>query len=239
MFNQNENANVKIDAHSHVLKNHDDGFQPYDDNGGTVAAIAGDGYAIIASDTRLISGYSVLTRNQSKLFKVNDRVVFATTGCWTDANTFTRILELRSKMYKYDHNKELSGVSTGMLISNMLYNKRFFPYYVGNVLAHVDENGKGHVYHYDPIGNFEYLTCTASGVGTAVIQSIFDNQVDKKNIDNLTEEEKKVSLDEAIKILKDSFTSATEIQTAVGDGVHLMIITKDGVREEKWALRSD
>ena len=35
-----------------------------------VVAIAGKDYAVIASDTRLTSGYQIYTRNQSKLIKV-------------------------------------------------------------------------------------------------------------------------------------------------------------------------
>ncbi|CAG2055345.1 unnamed protein product [Timema podura] len=38
------------------------GFSPYADNGGSIVAIAGEDYAIIASDTRLSSGFSIYTR---------------------------------------------------------------------------------------------------------------------------------------------------------------------------------
>lgn len=59
----------------------------------TVVAVAGDDYAIIASDTRLIQGYSILTREQPKLFKLSDRTVVGISGCWTDILTFTKKLE--------------------------------------------------------------------------------------------------------------------------------------------------
>jgi len=49
-------------------------FNPYRDNGGTVAAIAGDDFVVIASDTRLTNGgYGIMSREQSKLFQLSDK----------------------------------------------------------------------------------------------------------------------------------------------------------------------
>jgi 20S proteasome alpha/beta subunit len=42
----------------------------YDDNGGTVVAVAGDDYCIVAGSTRLSTGYSILTRQQSKILRL-------------------------------------------------------------------------------------------------------------------------------------------------------------------------
>lgn len=166
-------------------------------------------------------------------------MILGTNGCWCDCVSFARNLEIRAKMYKYDHNKELSGRSTAQLVSNMLFNRRFFPYYVGNIVAWLDENNQGHVADYDPVGNFEDSKCSCTGSATELIQPILDNQVDKSNIANLTEDEKKVSLEEALTLVKDAFNSAAEVEISCGDGVHCMILTKDGIKEERWPLRSD
>ena len=71
-------------------------FNPYKDNGGTTAAIAGDDFAIIASDTRLTNGgYGIVSRNQSKLFQLNEKMVLGATGCWADVLTLTKLCEAR------------------------------------------------------------------------------------------------------------------------------------------------
>ena len=45
-------------------------FDPYVDNGGTVVAIAGKDYCIIAADTRLSEGYIIRSRNTTRIFQV-------------------------------------------------------------------------------------------------------------------------------------------------------------------------
>lgn len=43
-------------------------FNPYADNGGTVLAIAGADFCLVAGDTRQSSGYSINTRHAPKVF---------------------------------------------------------------------------------------------------------------------------------------------------------------------------
>ena len=47
------------------------GFSPYEWNGGTVIAVAGDDYVIIASDKRLAAGYSIKSRNITRLHRLS------------------------------------------------------------------------------------------------------------------------------------------------------------------------
>ena len=42
------------------------------------------------------------------------------------------------QVYKYTHNQDIATTSTAQMLSNMLYAKRFFPYYVSNVLVSWD-----------------------------------------------------------------------------------------------------
>lgn len=45
-------------------------FNPYTQNGGTVLAIAGADFAVIAGDTRQSEGYTIQTRLAPKVFRL-------------------------------------------------------------------------------------------------------------------------------------------------------------------------
>ena len=45
-------------------------FNPYSENGGTILAIAGADFTVVAGDTRQSEGYSIQTRYAPKVFKL-------------------------------------------------------------------------------------------------------------------------------------------------------------------------
>jgi len=90
----------------------------------------------------------------------------------SDAITLHRLLSARICTYEHRHRKPPSITAIAQLLSTMLYHKRFFPYYTFNVLAGIDEEGKGAVYHYDAIGNFERCPYTTSGSGSSLAHGV-------------------------------------------------------------------
>lgn len=117
-------------------------FQPYQNNGGTVVAVSGKDYTIVASDTRLGSGYSIPSRNVSRIVKLTDKVVLASSGMQSDIAVLHKILKIRLTQYTFAHHKEMSLTAVSQMLSTMLYYRRFQPYYTFNVLGGIDENGK-------------------------------------------------------------------------------------------------
>ncbi|KAG0748012.1 hypothetical protein G6F57_008059 [Rhizopus arrhizus] len=200
-------------------------FEPYDDNGGTSVAIAGKDFCIVAADTRQSTGYSINSRFAPKAYKLSETSVIAMNGFHADGLTLKKVLDQRLKWYKFSHDKDMSCTALAQMLSITLYQKRFFPYYSFCVLGGVDEEGKGAVYCYDAIGSYEREKCRASGSAAALIQPFLDNQVSKKNMQNVSTED--IDLDEAIKIVKDAFTSATERDIYTGDNLQIFIIRKD------------
>ena len=80
-------------------------------------------------------------------------------------------------MYFHDNNKVMVTPAVSQMLSTLLYYKRFMPYLVYNVLAGLDDQGKGCVYSYDPIGHCERSTFRAGGSSGALLQPLLDNQV--------------------------------------------------------------
>jgi len=69
--------------------------------------------------------------------------------------------------------------SIAQLLSTLLYSRRFFPYYVYNVLAGLDDNGEGCLYSYDPVGHCEKVSYTAGGSSGVLMQPFLDSWVSK------------------------------------------------------------
>jgi 20S proteasome subunit beta 6 len=83
-------------------------------------------------------------------------------------------------MYQHEHLKEMSTAAVAQMVSVLLYNRRFFPYYVSNVVAGLDPSGKGVIYSYDPVGHCEKETYHAGGSSGALLQPLLDSQVRDK-----------------------------------------------------------
>ncbi|KAK4325242.1 hypothetical protein Pmani_004201 [Petrolisthes manimaculis] len=212
-------------------------FHPYADNGGTSVAIAGDDFVMIASDTRLTRGFNILSRDQGKVLGLTPKTMMASSGCWADVLTLKKVLNARLTMYSHEHHDVMSTTAVAQLLSTMLYWRRFFPYYVSNILAGIDEEGKGVVYHYDPVGHMEKLAFSATGASVAQIQPLLDNQLGALNMKDVTPPT--ITKELARQLIHDAFVSAAERDINTGDGILIHTITKDGTTDEKVKLRRD
>jgi hypothetical protein len=70
---------------SHVLQEESSRpFEAYVNNGGTAVALRGPNYSIVAADTRLSTGYSIHTRDCSRVSQLTSQCAIATSGMHAD-----------------------------------------------------------------------------------------------------------------------------------------------------------
>ena len=151
-------------------------------------------------------------------------------------------------MYRYQHGKPITVSACAQRLSHILYQKRFFPYYVHAILGGLDEDGKGALYSYDPVGSYEREQCRAAGAAASLIMPFLDNQVNFKNqyepgsVAGLDMQQRTViplPRNDVEELVRDAFTSAVERHIEVGDGLQMMIISKDGIQETYTGLKKD
>lgn len=56
---------------------------------------------VVAGDTRLSEGYSIVTRNESKLVKLADKTILATSGMFADFCELKKVLHAKLEIYDY------------------------------------------------------------------------------------------------------------------------------------------
>lgn len=212
-------------------------FSPYTDNGGTVLAIAGEDFCVIAGDTRQSEGYNINSRRVPKVFKLNNQTVLTNAGFAADGVHLAKRVKQRMEWYTHAHDKEMPSPSVAQLMQTMLYGKRFFPYYVYNIVGGLDNEGRGCVYSFDPVGSYERRPYQAGGSAASLVQPFLDNQVGLKNI--VDAPQTPLSLDRALRLVRDAFTSATERDIYTGDYLQVMIVTREGVEEREYTLKFD
>ncbi|XP_067945634.1 proteasome subunit beta type-1-like [Watersipora subatra] len=211
-------------------------FNPYAMHGGSCLAIAGDDFSVIASDTRLSEGFSILSRDSPKTYKLTDTTVVGCTGFHGDVLTLTKSIRARLTMYEQEHGKKMKASAIAAMLSTMLYQRRFFPYYVSNIIAGIDDEGKGCVYSFDPVGSYERETYRAGGSGSSMLTPLLDSQIGHKN---QREAAAPLTLEKAIVVARDVFISAAERDIYTGDAIQLQVITKDGIKQDTFPLRRD
>jgi 20S proteasome subunit beta 6 len=213
----------------------------------------------MAGDTRSTAGFQIHSRYTPKLFPLGGdagsgkgnkraRIVLSVVGFAADGNALKEVLDRELKVYQHTHGKPMSVSACAQRLSHFLYQKRFFPYYVHAILGGIDEDGKGALYSYDPVGSYEREQCRAAGAASSLIMPFLDNQVNFKNQyipgsgvghDLQAVVAEPLPREHVEDLVRDAFTSAVERHIEVGDGLQMMIITKDGIEEKYMELKKD
>ncbi|KAL0239308.1 hypothetical protein PCE1_004995 [Barthelona sp. PCE] len=209
-----------------------DEYSPYTDNKGTVISIVGKGFAIIGADTRMSDGYSIPSRNVTKLSPLTDKICLGSGGQLADRIALRKLLKIRVKEYERKNHEVINPNAFAQLLSNTLYNRRFFPFYTFNMAVGV-QDGESFLYDYDSIGSKSRHQYKVEGSGVFLCLPLMDEM-----FSNLTAEEMP-ELEEAVSIMRTLFGSVAERDIHTGDKIEMCIITDEGSEIREFDLRLD
>jgi 20S proteasome subunit beta 3 len=104
-------------------------------NGSAVIAMAGKNCVAIASDKRYGLRNQTISCEMRKTFQVNDKTLCGLTGLATDCQTLEPRFVFRTNMYRLREERDMSPTVFSNMVSNLLYERRFGPYFCEPVIA--------------------------------------------------------------------------------------------------------
>ena len=174
---------------------------------------------VIATEQRATMGTLIAHKTTKKLYKIDEHIALATAGLVGDLQVLARYLNAEANLYRLKREMKMPVKSAATLMSNILNQRKFYPYYVQLILGGYDETG-GHVYSLDAAGGAIPDKYTASGSGSPYVFGVLeDNYKDG------------LSIEEGINLAIRSITAATSRDSASGGEINIAVINKDGFKE--------
>ena len=192
--------------------------------GATTIGIICKGGVVLASEKRVSYGYTVMSKTGKKVFKIIDHIGAACAGLIADMQILTRQVSAYAKLFELNNGRRISVKAAAKTMSNLLFQRKFFPYFTQTIIGGVDDEGPS-LYTLDPMGSLipdKYVT-VGSGAQIAV------GVLEESYRDGLTLEEGR---DLALRAMR----SAIKRDIASGNGIDLLLISKDEIREENLTL---
>jgi proteasome beta subunit len=207
-------------SHQHDSNN---GFEHIADQikkGTTTCAITCNDGIALAADTRASAGFFIADRHVMKIQKVDRHLGMTIAGGVADAQNLVDIMRYNANIYRLS-NKELMPIkSAARLCSNVLFNQRYFPYYVQIILAGYENSGAWQIYNIDLFGSMTSEKFISTGSGSPVAYGYLESEY-KENL----------SVNEGYKISIQAIAAAIRRNAGTGDNINAVIIDKEGYRE--------
>eukprot|EP00954_Amorphochlora_amoebiformis_P004132 321541-Amorphochlora_amoeboformis.AAC.1 len=121
-------------------------------NGSGIVAMVGKDCVAIASDMRYGIQQQTIATNMHKVFKMGDKLFVGLSGLITDMQTLKQKFDFRLKMYALRENRPMRPKVFSNLVSTILYEKRFGPFFCEPVICGLDEKEGPFISAMDLIG---------------------------------------------------------------------------------------
>jgi proteasome beta subunit len=178
---------------------------------------------ILAADKRISYGNFVVNKNTKKIFPITDLVASACAGMVADMQVLTRQVGALGKIRKLETRREMATNSVAKLMSVIMFERRYFPLLTQVIVGGVHTTPE--IYTLDPLGSLLPDNYAVVGTGAELALGLIDSEYKK----NMTEDASKKL---AIKAIK----SSIQRDSASGDGVDILAISKKGIEEESINL---
>jgi len=174
---------------------------------------------VIATETRATMGTLIAHKETKKLYKIDEHLALATAGLVGDLQVLARYLNAEANLYRLKRDVKMPVESAATLMSNIMNQRKFYPYYVQLILGGFDNSG-GHIYSLDAAGGAIPDKYTSGGSGSPYVYGVLEDLY-----------EENITLDQGINIAIRAIDAAKKRDSASGGLTNIAIITKDGFKE--------
>lgn len=116
----------------------------------------------IACDLRLGLQALTVSNNNPKIFSYSPSVYLGLTGLQTDVSSVHDLLRYKVNLYRLREERSIGPRTLASLVSSSLYEKRFGPWFVGPVVAGLEEKtGEPFICGFDSIGCIDFAKVRA------------------------------------------------------------------------------
>lgn len=186
--------------------------------GATAVGVTFDGGLVLASEKRIAFGNFLVSKSSKKTFEITPKVGATCAGLVADMQILSLQIAALAKIRKMELKREVPPNSVAKMMSNMMYERRYFPLLTQVIVGGLVD--KPILYTLDPLGSVLPDEYAAVGTGAEMALGVLDPQFKP----NMTEKE-------AVDLAKKAVRSAALRDSASGDGLDIMVITKDGIKE--------
>ena len=187
--------------------------------GATVVGVTYKDGLVLGAERRVTLGGFIVSKTAKKTFQITDTVGAACAGMIGDMQILTKELKSYVRLRELELRRPLPANSIAKLLSVMMFERRFAPMITQVMIGGVD--AKPSIWILDPLGSLIPDDYAAVGSGAEIAIGLIENGYSE----NLSEVDAKNLAVRAIR-------SAIKRDVSSGDGVDLLFITKDGIREE-------
>lgn len=189
--------------------------------GTTTCALTCNDGVVLAADTRASAGFFIADRHVMKIQKVDNHLGMTIAGGVADAQNLVDTMRYNSNIYRLSRREPIPVASAARVCSNILFNQRYFPYYVQIIMAGFDFREKeGKIYNIDLFGSMTTEKFISTGSGSPVAYGYLESEYKEG-----------ISVNDAYKIAIQSIAAAIRRNAGTGDNINAVIIDKNGYRE--------
>jgi len=184
----------------------------------TLGLVCKDG-VVVATEHRATMGTMIAHKTAKKVYRIDDHLAMTTAGLVGDAQMLARYLKVETDLYSLQRGSKIPVKGAATLMSNILNQRKFAPFYVQLIIGGVDASGS-HVFSIDAAGGSIEDEYTTTGSGSPYVFGVLEDNYSKD-----------ITVDEGVDLSIRALSAAMKRDSASGNGMDIAVITPKAYRE--------